>query len=42
MYSLWPKVFVKYGVVNMENKNRRQTHADFVYILQRQGKTIFL
>ena len=39
-YSGWPKVFVKYGVGNKENKNRRQRNADFAYILQRQGKTI--
>ena len=39
-YSGWPKVFVKYGVGNMENKNRRQRNADFAYILQRQGKTM--
>ena len=24
----------------MENKNRRQRNADFVYILQRQGETM--
>ena len=40
MYSGWPKVFVKYGVGNMENKNRRQRNTDIVYLLQRQGKTI--
>jgi len=39
-YSGWPNVFIKYGIGNMENKNRCQRNADFVYILQRQGKTM--
>jgi hypothetical protein len=33
IYSGWPKVFVKYGVGNMENKARRQRNANFAYIL---------
>jgi hypothetical protein len=40
LYSGWSKVFVKNDADNIEIKNRRQRNADFVYILQRQGKTM--
>ena len=40
LYSGWSKVFVKYGVGNMEIKNRRQRNADLVYMLQRHAKTM--
>ena len=40
LYSRWSTVFVKNDADNMEIKNRRQRNADFVYILQRQGKTM--
>ena len=36
-YSELPKVFVKYGVGNMEYKNRLQRNTDFAYMFQRQG-----
>jgi hypothetical protein len=39
-YSEWPKVFVKYGVGNMEYTNRHQRNADCAYMFQRQGENM--